>query len=167
MGRRRQGTLLAPLQAEQHGRRPCSHVRAELAKHHAQTHAPVPAAAHAAACIALSTPCCQVVIITGSNTGLGKEAARALAARGAEVVIAVRDTARGEAAAADIRAKHPGAQLRVMACDLSSLASVQRFAAEYAASGKPCHVLIANAGARACAAAVCIAAMQALAAAQC
>jgi NAD(P)-dependent dehydrogenase (short-subunit alcohol dehydrogenase family) len=41
----------------------------------------------------------QVVIITGSNTGLGKEAARVLAARGAEVVMAVRDTARGEAAA--------------------------------------------------------------------
>jgi NAD(P)-dependent dehydrogenase (short-subunit alcohol dehydrogenase family) len=39
------------------------------------------------------------VIITGSNTGLGKEAARVLAARGAEVVMAVRDTTRGEAAA--------------------------------------------------------------------
>ncbi|WIA37711.1 hypothetical protein OEZ86_014595 [Tetradesmus obliquus] len=92
----------------------------------------------------------KVVIITGSNTGLGKEAAMVLAARGAEVVMAVRDTTRGEAAAQDIRTKHPTANVKVMACDLSSLASVKDFAAAYKATGKPCHILIANAGVMAC-----------------
>eukprot|EP00882_Tetradesmus_deserticola_P001513 GHRQ01001635.1.p1 GENE.GHRQ01001635.1~~GHRQ01001635.1.p1 ORF type:complete len:344 (+),score=122.34 GHRQ01001635.1:665-1696(+) len=92
----------------------------------------------------------KVVIITGSNTGLGKEAARALATRGAEVVMAVRDTARGEAAAKDIRMQHSNANIRVMACDLSCLASVRQFAANYKASGKPCHILINNAGVMAC-----------------
>jgi NAD(P)-dependent dehydrogenase (short-subunit alcohol dehydrogenase family) len=87
-----------------------------------------------------------VILITGSNTGLGKEAARALAARGAEVIIAVRDTDKGEAAAADIRAKHPAAKLTVQELDLSSLKSVKKFAEQYRNSGKPCHVLIANAG---------------------
>jgi len=87
-----------------------------------------------------------VILITGSNTGLGKEAARALAARGAEVIIAVRDTDKGEAAAADIRAKHPAAKLTVQELDLSSLKSVKKFAEHYRNSGKPCHVLIANAG---------------------
>lgn len=87
-----------------------------------------------------------MIIITGSNTGLGKEAARALAARGAEVIIAVRDTAKGKAAAADIRAKHPAAKLTVQELDLSSLKSVKMFAEQYSKSGKLCHVLIANAG---------------------
>lgn len=50
----------------------------------------------------------------------------------------------------DIRTKHPTANVKVMACDLSSLASVKDFAAAYKATGKPCHILIANAGVMAC-----------------
>ena len=88
----------------------------------------------------------QVVIITGSNTGLGKEAARALAARGADVFMAVRNTKLGNAAAESIRSAHPGAKVTVMACDLSSLASVRSFAQEFRKTGKPSHVLICNAG---------------------
>jgi WW domain-containing oxidoreductase len=50
----------------------------------------------------------------------------------------------------DIRTQHPNANVTVMACDLSSLASVRDFAATYKGSGKPCHILIANAGVMAC-----------------
>jgi NAD(P)-dependent dehydrogenase (short-subunit alcohol dehydrogenase family) len=64
--------------------------------------------------------------------------------------MAVRDTARGEEAAAAIRAQHPSAQLTVMACDLSSLKSVQQFAADFKKTGKPCHILLANAGVMMC-----------------
>jgi NAD(P)-dependent dehydrogenase (short-subunit alcohol dehydrogenase family) len=64
--------------------------------------------------------------------------------------MAVRDTARGEEAAAAIRAQHPSAQLTVMACDLSSLKSVQQFAADFKMTGKPCHILLANAGVMMC-----------------
>eukprot|EP00879_Flechtneria_rotunda_P021713 GHRR01022894.1.p1 GENE.GHRR01022894.1~~GHRR01022894.1.p1 ORF type:complete len:326 (+),score=65.89 GHRR01022894.1:1058-2035(+) len=92
----------------------------------------------------------KVVVITGCNTGLGKEAARVFAARGAAVIMAVRDTSRGETAANSIRAQHPNAKLTVMSCDLSSLASVRKFASDFKATGKPCHVLICNAGVMAC-----------------
>jgi NAD(P)-dependent dehydrogenase (short-subunit alcohol dehydrogenase family) len=64
--------------------------------------------------------------------------------------MAVRDTARGEEAAAAIRAQHPSAQLTVMACDLSSLKSVQLFAADFKQTGKPCCILLANAGVMMC-----------------
>ena len=47
----------------------------------------------------------RIAIVTGSNTGLGFDTARVLAQRGAKVVIAVRDTAKGDAAAAQIRAE--------------------------------------------------------------
>eukprot|EP00878_Enallax_costatus_P010798 GHUV01011275.1.p1 GENE.GHUV01011275.1~~GHUV01011275.1.p1 ORF type:complete len:277 (+),score=52.87 GHUV01011275.1:180-1010(+) len=92
----------------------------------------------------------KVVIITGCNTGLGKEAAKVLAGQGAEVVMAVRNTSLGDAAAKDIQSKHPNAKLTVMACDLSSLASVKKFAEEFKRTGKPCHMLICNAGVMAC-----------------
>eukprot|EP00882_Tetradesmus_deserticola_P018942 GHRQ01020367.1.p1 GENE.GHRQ01020367.1~~GHRQ01020367.1.p1 ORF type:complete len:265 (-),score=35.97 GHRQ01020367.1:103-897(-) len=46
--------------------------------------------------------------------------------------------------------QHSNANIRVMACDLSCLASVRQFAANYKASGKPCHILINNAGVMAC-----------------
>lgn len=68
----------------------------------------------------------------------------------AEVIMAVRNTQLGDKAAADIRARHPNAKLAVMHCDLSSLASVKQFAADFKKTGKPCHVLIANAGVMAC-----------------
>ena len=56
----------------------------------------------------------RTAIVTGANTGLGYETARVLAARGARVVIAVRDTAKGDQAAAKIRAATPKADLQVL-----------------------------------------------------
>lgn len=69
-----------------------------------------------------------------------------LAVQGAEVIMAVRNPSLGDAAVKDIQTKHPNAKLTVMACDLSSLASVKKFASDFNQTGKPCHVLICNAG---------------------
>jgi len=68
------------------------------------------------------------VIVTGANSGLGFETALALAAHGAEVTLAVRDTAKGEAAADQIRAQAPLASLEVRRLDLADLASIDEFA---------------------------------------
>lgn len=67
-------------------------------------------------------------IVTGANSGLGYETALALAARGAEVTMAVRDTAKGDAAAARIRALAPQAKVEVRRLDLADLASIDEFA---------------------------------------
>ena len=70
----------------------------------------------------------RVAVVTGANRGLGREITRYLAARNARVIMGCRDEAAGEAAAAVLRAEHPGAVLEVRALDLGSLASVAKFA---------------------------------------
>jgi len=76
-------------------------------------------------------------VITGGSGGLGLETARVLAANGAEVVLAVRNPAKGEAAAASLRG-----QVDVRRLDVADLASVREFAADIG----PVDVLINNAG---------------------
>jgi len=88
----------------------------------------------------------RVAIVTGSNTGLGYDTARVLAARGASVVMAVRDTAKGDAAAARIRQLSPGSVVAVHTLDLGSLASVRTAGAELAAAYPRIDLLINNAG---------------------
>ena len=88
----------------------------------------------------------RVAIVTGSNTGLGFDNARVLAARGAQVVLAVRDTAKGDAAADRIRELTPGAAVVVHKLDLGSLASVRTAGAELAAAYPRIDLLINNAG---------------------
>ncbi len=88
----------------------------------------------------------RLAIVTGSNTGLGYDNARALATRGAKVVMAVRDTAKGEEAAARIRKLTPGAEVAVHKLDLGSLASVRTAGAELAAAYPRIDLLINNAG---------------------
>lgn len=68
------------------------------------------------------------VIVTGANSGLGFETARALAAHGAEVTLAVRDMAKGEAAESLIRSRVPDASVEVRRLDLADLASIDEFA---------------------------------------
>jgi len=80
----------------------------------------------------------RTVIVTGANSGIGRAAASALAGAGAHVVLAVRNTDKGEAAAAAM----PG-KTEVRRLDLASLASVHEFAEGY--SG-PIDILINNAG---------------------
>ena len=70
----------------------------------------------------------KLVVVTGANSGTGKEATRRLAAAGARVVMAVRTIARGEQARAEILSQQPGAQLQVRRIDLADLASVKAFA---------------------------------------
>jgi NAD(P)-dependent dehydrogenase (short-subunit alcohol dehydrogenase family) len=88
----------------------------------------------------------RVAIVTGSNTGLGYETARVLAARGAHVVIAVRDTAKGDDAASKIRAVTPDADVKVVALDLGSLTSVRTAAEQLKADYPRIDLLINNAG---------------------
>lgn len=70
------------------------------------------------------------IVVTGANSGTGKEAAKRLAAAGAEVVLAVRTVSKGDDARAEIIAAVPDARLEVRALDLADLASVRTFASE-------------------------------------
>jgi NAD(P)-dependent dehydrogenase (short-subunit alcohol dehydrogenase family) len=85
-------------------------------------------------------------LVTGSNSGLGFGLARRLAAAGAEVVMAIRNRAKGEAAVAEIRATVPDAKLTIKNLDLSSLASVAALGQQLNAEGHPIDILINNAG---------------------
>jgi NAD(P)-dependent dehydrogenase (short-subunit alcohol dehydrogenase family) len=88
----------------------------------------------------------RVAIVTGSNTGLGYETARVLAARGAHVVLAVRDVEKGQAAAAKISGISPRADIKVQPLDLGSLQSVRTAADEIKAAYPRIDLLINNAG---------------------
>jgi NAD(P)-dependent dehydrogenase (short-subunit alcohol dehydrogenase family) len=80
----------------------------------------------------------RTVVVTGANSGLGLATARALAAAGASVVLAVRDVARGEQAAAGL-----AGAVEVRRLDLADLSSVRGFAAEWSGN---LDVLVNNAG---------------------
>ncbi|MDR3662534.1 MAG: SDR family NAD(P)-dependent oxidoreductase [Mycobacterium sp.] len=88
----------------------------------------------------------RVAIVTGSNTGLGYETARVLAAKGARVVMAVRDTAKGDDAAARLRACTPNADVTVQKLDLGSLTSVRAAADDLRAAYPRIDLLVNNAG---------------------
>ncbi len=88
----------------------------------------------------------RYVVVTGANSGTGKEATRALAAAGAHVLMAVRTPAKGEAARADILAQVPHAHLEVRRLDLADLATVHAFADALTAQGRPVDTLVNNAG---------------------
>ncbi len=85
-------------------------------------------------------------VVTGANSGLGKETARELARRGAVVEMAVRDEAKGRAAADEVRADVPGADLRVQRLDVASLASVRAAADELRGRHQRIDLLVNNAG---------------------
>jgi NAD(P)-dependent dehydrogenase (short-subunit alcohol dehydrogenase family) len=86
----------------------------------------------------------RTAIITGANSGIGLDAAQMLAGAGARVVMACRDTTKGETAATTIRASVPDARLEVASLDLASLASVREFADGF--SHDRLDLLINNAG---------------------
>lgn len=92
----------------------------------------------------------KVVIITGANTGIGKETARDLARRGARVIIACRDTAKAEAAASEIRAETGNQEVIAKKLDLADTKSIREFAERFLAEEKELHILINNAGVMLC-----------------
>ncbi|WP_312184854.1 SDR family oxidoreductase [Brevundimonas vesicularis] len=88
----------------------------------------------------------RLAIVTGATGGLGLETALVLAGKGAEVVLAARNPAKGAEAERLIRSRHPDAAVRFELLDLASLASVRAFAERYLATGRPIDILIDNAG---------------------
>src|SRR5262245_14171831 len=88
----------------------------------------------------------KLAVVTGANSGTGKEVARRLAAAGASVVMAVRAPANGEQAREEILERHPGAQLEVRRVDLADLASIGVFGDSLDMDGRPVDLLINNAG---------------------
>lgn len=92
----------------------------------------------------------KTVFVTGGYSGLGQETARAMAAKGAHVLIAGRDLAKADAAAEEIRAQVEGAKVETIACDLASLASVRACGADARARFAQIDLLINNAGVMAC-----------------
>ena len=92
------------------------------------------------------------ILVTGVSAGLGVETARALVARGADVVGAARDLGKAHAATGVVRsaAETGGGSLALIKLDLASLASVRACADGLLADGRPFDIIIANAGVMAC-----------------
>jgi len=88
----------------------------------------------------------KLAVVTGSNSGLGLGLATRLSAAGADVVMAIRNRTKGEAAVEQIRATVPDAKLTIKSLDLSSLDSVAALGEDLNAEGRPIDILINNAG---------------------
>ncbi|MBX7174865.1 MAG: SDR family NAD(P)-dependent oxidoreductase, partial [Pyrinomonadaceae bacterium] len=88
----------------------------------------------------------KVVIVTGSSSGIGFEAARVLAEKQATVIIAVRNLEKGNKAVEKILAQNKDAEVRVMELDLANLESVEKFAENFKKEYSRLDLLINNAG---------------------
>lgn len=93
----------------------------------------------------------KVAIITGANSGIGKETARDFLRRGAKVIMACRDIAKCEAAASELKSCITGdGSVVVKKLDLASLASVRAFSEDILKTERKIHLLINNAGVMRC-----------------
>jgi len=88
----------------------------------------------------------RTFLVTGANTGIGKETVRVLAGRGARVVLAGRSEDKTRAAMKEIADETGNTDLDYIPLDLGDLVSVRAAADTFLASGEPLHVLINNAG---------------------
>lgn len=88
----------------------------------------------------------RTIIVTGANSGTGKEATARLARAGARVIMAVRSPEKGEAARRDLLNRVPGAQLELRRIDLADFASVRAFADGVLTDGERIDTLVNNAG---------------------
>ncbi|HEX4790508.1 MAG TPA: SDR family NAD(P)-dependent oxidoreductase [Actinospica sp.] len=110
---------------------------------HAPVRTPFTAASTAADVIAGVDLAGRRAVITGASSGIGTETARALASAGADVTLAVRSTQAGTEAAERITASTGNRRVRIRPLDLTSLKSVDAFAAGW---DGPLHILVNNAG---------------------
>lgn len=88
----------------------------------------------------------KIVIITGANSGIGFETAKALAEQGAKVVMACRDATRAESALQSLKQDLPKAQVQLMSLDLACFESIRAFAASFQSQFQRLDVLVNNAG---------------------
>ncbi len=88
----------------------------------------------------------RVALVTGANSGIGFETARALAKKGADVTLACRSSSKGETAVARIKSEKPAGTVNLAVLDLSDLVSVNGFAEEFARKHQRLDLLINNAG---------------------
>jgi len=89
----------------------------------------------------------KICIVTGSNSGIGKETALSLAKMGAHVIMVVRNQERGEKARLEIAKQTGNNSIDIMICDLSSMDSIRRFAQEFKSKYDRLDVIVNNAGA--------------------
>ncbi|MFD4183803.1 SDR family NAD(P)-dependent oxidoreductase [Rhodococcus sp. NPDC058514] len=87
----------------------------------------------------------KTVVITGANGGIGLAMAHAVAASGARVVLACRNTDRAESARTQILRRRPAADVEIVPLDLASFEHIHRFATKL--GERPVDALINNAGA--------------------
>jgi NAD(P)-dependent dehydrogenase (short-subunit alcohol dehydrogenase family) len=92
----------------------------------------------------------KIALVTGGSSGLGQETARALAEKGAEVILTARDVPKGEAVADEIRRSTGNRRVAVEALELASLANIRAFAARFLERHPTLHILVNNAGVMAC-----------------
>jgi retinol dehydrogenase-14 len=88
----------------------------------------------------------KVVMVTGANTGMGKEISLGLAGLGANLVMVSRNQARGEAARAEVQEKTGNREVELLVADLSSQQAIRRLVKEFEARHDRLHVLVNNAG---------------------
>ncbi len=88
----------------------------------------------------------KIAIVTGANSGIGYEMARALSQKEAKVILACRNPDKGEEAVGRIGQEYPSAQVELLQLDLASLASIHRFAEEILRRYDRLDILINNAG---------------------
>ncbi len=88
----------------------------------------------------------KIVIVTGSSSGIGYEAAKELANKNAKVIIAIRNLEKGGNAEAKIKVQNPNADVEVMKIDLADLESVKSFVSTFKQKYSQLDLLINNAG---------------------
>lgn len=86
------------------------------------------------------------VVVTGANSGIGYYTALELGRAGANIIVACRDSGRGDAALKQLQNEAPGASFRLELLDLSDLLSVRLFAKRYLATDEQLDILVNNAG---------------------
>lgn len=88
----------------------------------------------------------KVIIVTGGNSGIGFEAAKEFARKGATTILACRSMDKAQVALDQILAEIPNAQAEIMSLDLANLTSVRQFAADFQAKHGKLDILVNNAG---------------------